>query len=60
MDTSPIKKLMIVKIFTVWILVNHASGYIKEKNGNKSLIFDDFVTEDKALLNKISRCLGGN
>ena len=60
MNTSPIKKLMIVKIFTVWILVNHASGYIKEKNGNKSLIFDDSVNGDKALLNKISRCLGWN
>ena len=27
-----------------------ASGYIEEKNGNKYLIFDDFVNENKALL----------
>ena len=39
------------------LLVNHANGYIKEKNGNKYLIFDDSVNENKALL-KIRRCLG--
>ena len=32
--------------------VNHASGYTKEKNGNKSLIFDDSVNENKALMKK--------
>ena len=32
------------------LLVNHANGYIKEKNGNKYLIFDDSVNENKALL----------
>ena len=44
---------MIVKIFSVnpsYLLVNHASGYIEEKNGNKYLIFDDSVNENKALL----------
>ena len=30
--------------------VNHANGYIEEKNGNKYLIFDDFVSENKELL----------
>ena len=32
------------------ICENHASGYIEEKNGNKYLIFDDFVYENKGLL----------
>ena len=43
------------KIYSVnplYFLVNHASGYIKEKNGNKYLIFDDSVNENKALLKK--------
>ena len=46
---------MIVKIFSVnpsYLLVNHASGYIEEKNGNKYLIFDDSVNENKELLKK--------
>ena len=30
--------------------VNHANGYIEEKIGNKYLIFDDFVSENKELL----------
>ena len=34
------------------MLVNHASGYIEEKNGNKYLIFDDSVNENKSLLKK--------
>ena len=32
--------------------VNHANGYIEEKNGNKYLIFDDSVNENKGLLKK--------
>ena len=55
LDTSQLKKLMIVKIFSVnplYLLVNHASGYIEEKNGNKYLIFDDFVNENRDLLKK--------
>ena len=36
----------------LYLLVNHASGYIEEKNGNKDLIFDDSVNENKALLKK--------
>ena len=36
----------------LYLLVNHASGYIEEKNGNKYLIFDDSVNENKALLKK--------
>ena len=34
------------------LLVNHASGYIEEKNGNKYLILDDSVNENKGLLKK--------
>ena len=50
-----IKKLVIVKIFSVHplhLLINQASGYIEEKNGNKYLIFDDSVNVTKGLLNK--------
>ena len=32
------------------LLVNHASRYIEEKNGNKCLIFDDSANENKRLL----------
>ena len=32
------------------LLVNHASGYIEETTGNKYLIFDDSVNENKELL----------
>ena len=34
------------------LLINHASGYIKEEHGNKYLIFNDFVNENKGLLKK--------
>ena len=40
--------------------VNHASGYIEEKNGNKYLIFDDSVDEHKEVLKKICGCLEWN
>ena len=36
----------------MYLLVNHANGYIEEKNGNKYLIFDDSVNENKKLLKK--------
>ena len=35
----------------LYLLINHASGYIEEKNGNK-WIFDDSVNENKRLLKK--------
>ena len=44
---------MILKIFSVnplYLLINQASGYIKEKSGNKYLIFDGSVHENKELL----------
>ena len=34
----------------LYLLVNHASGYVEEKNENKYLIFDDSGNENKALL----------
>ena len=35
----------------LYLLVNHASGYIEEKNGNKYLIFDS-VDENKKVFKK--------
>ena len=35
----------------MYLRINHASGYIKEKNGNKYLIFDS-VDENKEVLKK--------
>ena len=56
MDTSQLKKIdnceNIHSVDPLYLLVNHASRYIKEKNGNKYLIFDDSVNENKALLKK--------
>ena len=42
----------IYSVNPLYLLVNHASGYIEEKNGNKYLIFDDSVNENKKLLKK--------
>ena len=36
----------IYRVNTLYLLVNHSSGYI-EGNGNKYLIFDDSVSENK-------------
>ena len=36
----------------MYFTVNHASGYIKEKNGNKYLIFDYSVNENKRFIKK--------
>ena len=57
MDTITIKKIgdceNIHSVNPLYLLVNHASGYIEEKKGNKYyLIFDDSVNEKKALLKK--------
>ena len=42
----------IYSVNPLYLPANHASGYIEEKNGNKYLIFDDSVNENKALLKK--------
>ena len=36
----------------MYLQVNHTNGYIEEKNGNKYLIFDDSINENKELLKK--------
>ena len=38
----------------MYLLINHASGYIEEKNGNKYLIFADSVNENRALIKKFA------
>ena len=35
---------------SLYLLINEASGYIEEKDGNKYLISDDSVNENKVLL----------
>ena len=42
----------IYSVNPLYVLVNHANGYIEEKNGNKYLVFDDFVNENKELVKK--------
>ena len=42
----------IYSVNPLYLLVNHAYGYIEEKNGNKYLVFDDSVNEKKELLKK--------
>ena len=49
----------IYNVNPLYLLTNHASGYIEEENENKYLIFD-FTDENKKLLKKIRRCLGWN
>ena len=43
----------------LYLLVNDASGYIEEKNGNKYLIFNDSVNENKGLLKKYANVWDG-
>ena len=40
----------IYSLNSLYLLVNHAKGYIEEQNGKKYLIFDDSVDENKGLL----------
>ena len=39
--------------------VNHASGYIEEKNENKYLIVDDSANENKEVLKKYGELWNG-
>ena len=41
------------------MLVYHANGYIEEKNGNKYLILDDSVNENKGLIKKYANVWDG-
>ena len=43
----------------LYLLINDAIGYIEEKNGNKYLVFDDSVYENR-VTKKTHRCLGWN
>ena len=56
MDTSQLKKIddceNIYTVNPLCLLINHASGYIEEKNGNKYLIFVDSVNENKERITK--------
>ena len=56
MDTLQLKKIgdceNIHSVNPLHLLVNYVSEYIEEKNGNKYLIFDDSVNENKVLLKK--------
>ena len=55
LDILQLKRLMIVKIFTVlkplYLLINDASRYIEEKGVNKYLVFDS-TDENKELVKK--------
>ena len=42
----------------LYLLVNHASGHIAEKNGNKYLMFDS-TDENKELLKKYNNVWNG-
>ena len=57
MDTLQLKKIddceSIYSVNCLCLQVNHASGYIEEKNGNKYLVFDS-ADENKKVLKKHS------
>ena len=48
----------IYSVNPLYLRINHASGYIEEKNGNKYLIFDS-VDENKELLKKYNDVWSG-
>ena len=54
LDTSQLKKIddyeNIYSVNPLYLRIDHASGYIEEKNGNKYLIFDS-VDENKEVKN---------
>ena len=61
MDVLQLKKLMIVKIFSVnrlYLIIDHANGYIEEKGVNKYLTFDS-TDENKELLRKYNDVWNG-
>ena len=54
MDTSKFKKIddceRIYSIYSLYLQVSNANGYIEDSNGNKYLIFDYSVNGNKELL----------
>ena len=63
MDTLQSEKIddyeNIYNVNPLYLRINHASGYIGEKNGNKYLIFDDSVNENKEVLKKCTDVWNG-
>ena len=49
----------IYSVNPLYLRINHASGYIQEKNGNKYLILDDYVDENKEVLKKFADVWNG-
>ena len=62
MGTSQLKKIddyeSIYSVNSFYLHIDHASGYIEEKNGNKYLIFDS-VDENKEVLKKYANVWNG-
>ena len=48
----------IYSVNPLYLRINHASGYIEEKDGNKYLIFDS-TDENKELLKRYNDVWGG-
>ena len=49
----------IYSVNPLYLRINHASGYIEEKNGNNYLVFNDSVNENKEVLKKYAEIWGG-
>ena len=49
----------IYSVNSLYLIVNHACRYTEEKNGNKYLISDDSVNENKTLLKKYASVWDG-
>ena len=59
LDTLQLKKFDDCEnVNPLYLLIDHASGYIEEKNGNKYLVFDS--THDNKELLKNTMCLEWN
>ena len=56
LDILQLKKIddyeSIYSVNPLYLRVNHAKGYIEEKNGNTYLTFDDSVDENNGVLKK--------
>ena len=59
MDILRLKKIddyeNIYSVNSLYLCINHAGGYIEEKYGNKYLVFDDSVNENKEVLKNTQR-----
>ena len=59
LDTSQLKKReTLSSVNPLYLRINHASGYIEEKSGNKYLIFGS-VDENKEVLEKYAEVWNG-